>query len=576
MRGAITALTAVGMLLALVAIPRAQSSDSAAWYASFAEDAAYFAALRSPDREATIELDAATYVYRRLTTSGLRPRLQLMTDTQVDGTDSAIVEATVPGTRPDSLLIAVPLALPTAAPSDVTADEHADGAALALVLGFAHVLANAPQPPPVSVRFLFLGAERGDPDLGYPYGSRRFLQGFLAGTPTAVLYVDLAGLPEIVALRTGGDAAVAPPWLISRVSAALHTAGQPVRVPSAHAHHLIRLGLQREPALTPFYRAGHPALLLTSHTEAPGETVPAGTSADLRLARMARFLNGLLVEFGNGIPETWDRNYLLLGGTGSLLIMPEYEYVALVVVAIALVIGYAFAASRQLRYAAATLRQNVWRIVPMAAVAVGSLAAGSAGIALLAGVQESPVRWEQAPLLFLTLKLGLASLIATLAHYVAWSRFGGARREPIASFYVAGAALVLTGLVALAAAVNVALAYPFLWALLCVLLANLSRRRWSQLIWIIVAPVWIVRIVASPFLQPDLPFVALALFAPLSVDLLAGAVLLPLFLLARAVAVSLASYPPVRPAYRQQLRLRLATAVLVALLGVGGAVAVSL
>ena len=576
MRGAITALTAVGMLLALVATPRAQSGDSVEWHAAFAEDAAYFTALRSPDRQATIELDAATYVYRRLAASGLRPRLQLMTDTPVGGTDSAIVEATVPGVRPDSLLIAVPLALPAAAPSEATDDEHADGTALALVLGFARLLASAPQPPPLSVRFLFLGAERGDPDLGYPFGSRRFLQGFPASTSTAVLYVDLAGLPEVLELRTGGDAVVAPPWLISRVSAALHTAGQPVRMPPAHAHFLVRLGLQREPALAPFYRAGHPALLLTSHKEAQGEPVGTGTSPDLWLARMARFLALLLAEFGSGTPETWDRNYLLLGGTASLLIMPEYEYVALVVAAIALVIGYAFAASRQLRHAAATLRQNAWRIVPMAAVAAGSLAAGSAGIALLVSVQESPVLWEQSPLLFLTLKLGFAALVATLARYVVSSRSGGARREPIAGFYVAGAALLLTGLVALAAAVHVALAYPFLWALLCVLLANLARNRWIQLLWIILAPVWIIRIAGGLFLQPDLPFVALALFAPLSIDLLAGAVLLPLFLLARGVAVSFARYRPVRPVYRQQLRLRLAAAVLVALLGVGSAVAVSL
>ncbi len=565
------------MLLASAATPRAQSGDSAKWYASFAADAAYFTALQSPDREATIELDAATYAYRRLATSGLRPRLQLMTESHVGGPGSAIVEATVPGTQPDSLLIAVPLALPTARRSDMTADEHADGAVLALLLGFAQMLANAPQPPPVTVRFLFLGAERGDPDLGYPFGSRRFLQDFLASAPTAVLYVDLAGVPDVVELRTGGDAVVAPPWLIRRVTAAFHAAGQPVRVPPSHAHHLVRLGLQRDPSLAPFHRAGHPALRLTNHTTTRGEAAPHTASADLRLARMAQFLTLLVAEFGSGIPDTWDRNYLLLGGPASLHIMPEFEYVALVVVAIALVIAYAFAAARQLRYAAQTLWQNVSRIPPMAAVAVTALAAGSAGLAVLARPRESPALWQQAPLLFLTLKLGIAALVATLARYVVVSRSRPARREPIAGFYLAAAALLLLLLVGLAAAVNVALAYPFLWALLCVLLANLARNRWIKLIWIVLAPVWIVRIVGSLFLLPaPLPVVALLLFAPLSIDLVASAVLLPLFLVARGGVVSFAGYRRVGPLYRQQLWSGLAIAMLVALLGVGSAVALSL
>jgi hypothetical protein len=88
--------------------------------------------------------------------------------------------------------------------------------------------------------------------------------------------------------------------------------------------------------------------------------------------------------------------------------------------------------------------------------------------------------------------------------------------------------------------------------------------------------VWIVRLVASLFLQPAYAFVALALFAPLAVDLLASALLLPLVLLGRGTLVSFVGYRNVSTAYRRQLWWRLSTVLLLALIGVGSAVALAL
>lgn len=572
MRRATRAIAAAGLLLAWTAASQAQDADTLRWYGSFQEDVEFFSDLAARGEESTMEWVAAQHIRRRLALSGLRPRLHALTG-PFGESRSAIVEVAVAGRRDDTLLIAVPLALadtPGAAPLT-------DGPALALILGFAQFLAQGPDRPPISVRFLFLGGERGDPDHGYPFGSRSFLQDYLTNAPTAVLYFDLIGRPDRVQLHTGGDRVVAPPWLVRGVLSALQGAGQPVRIPAAHANDLVRLGLAEEPRLAPFFRAGHPALRLSGHADAAGAAGAAGADPDLWLARMAQFLVLLTAAYEDGIPDAWDRNYLLLGGTTSPLIVAEQDYVVLVVLAIAAVIFYAFAASTQLRYATRTLWQYGWRIPLMAAVAVAALGAGSAALGLLPRAARNPLLWHEAPVLFLALKLGLAALVATLAHYTIGRRWlEQDRRAPIASFYLAAAAVMLLAVVAAAAAVNVALAYPFVWALLCVLLANLARNRWHSLLWIVLAPVWIVRLVVSLYLQPVLSFVALTLFAPLSVDLVAAALLLPLVLLGRATLVSFFGYRNVDTGYRRQLWRRLGMALLVALIGVGSAVALSL
>jgi hypothetical protein len=579
MRRATIANALASVLLAVAVAVPAQDTGASLWYGSFDDDAEFFAAVAARDDDSSKEWTAAQYIRRRLAALGLRPRLQSLSE-PFGESRSAIVEAEIAGLQADTLLIAVPLMLSGTGPeaSEDAADAAAapgNGATLALMLGFAHFLANSDEPPPISVRFLFLGGERGDPDLGYPFGSRTFLQEYLANAPTAVLYFDLAGQPDIVELHTGGDRVVAPPWLLRHVVDALRGAGHPVRIPATHANHLVRLGLAEEPHLAPFFRAGHPALRVAGHGAGPGDD--GGGDGDLWLARMAQFLSLLTAEFADGIPATWDRNYLLLGGSMRPFIVTEQDYILIMVLAIAAVIFYAFAASTQIRYAVTTLTQYAWRIPPMAAVAVAALGIGSAALALLPRVGANPTLWQQAPVLFLALKLGLAALIATFLHYMIGSRwFTKDRREPIASFYLSAAALLLLVLVGAASAVNVALAYPFLWALLCVLLANLARNRWHSLVWIVLAPIWIIRVVASLFLQPAYSFVSLVLFAPLTIDLMAGALLLPLVLLGRATLVNLVGYRNVRTAYRRQIWWRLGMALLLALIGVGSAVALSI
>ena len=486
------AAVVVCILLALTQTLDAQQPPrfaDAAWQAEFDRDVEYLSALEPRAEGSTAELHAAEYVQRRLSAMGLSPELRFLNDPL-----SATVEAVVPGALPDSLLVAVPLAPPAPAPGDSIAvwrrlvEPTVSGIAPAVALGFARSLAGAPQPPPITVRFLFLGAEHGAAEQGYPAGSRRFLQEFQAGAPVAVLYLDLRGIPSHLVPYAGGAGIESPPWLHDRVVTALQAAGNPLRLTRANTIHLVRLGLTPRSLLAPFHRAGLPGLLLA------GQYRPLDDSESLLWPdRMQEFLALLLASFADGVPDEWGRHYLLFNRPRSPLIVAEPDYLLALILVLGLAITYLFAVSTRLRFFLAPLWRDLWRIPLLAAVTFAAVSAGTAAVRLLPVLRGTPTLWHEAPLLFVTLKLTVALLTAALLRYVAAARwFPQPRRQPVARFYWAAAVVLLFALGAGAAALNIALAFPLVWALLCALLATTSDNPWVRVLWILPAPLWII------------------------------------------------------------------------------------
>ena len=576
MRCAITASRSVGavavvcILLALTqALPaQSQRSADAAWHAAFDRDVEYLSALTPPAPGSTAELHAAEYIQRRLTAMGLSPQLRFLNDPL-----SATVEAVVPGALPDSLLVAVPLAPPAPAPGDSIAvwrwlvEPPVSGIAPAVALGFARSLAGAPQPPPITVRFLFLGAEHGAVEQGYPAGSRRFLQDFQAGAPVAVLYLDLRGIPSHLVPYAGGAGIESPPWLYDRVVTALQAAGNPLRLTRANTIHLVRLGLTPRSLLAPFHQAGLPGLQLA------GQYRPLDDSESLLWPdRMQEFLALLMASFAAGVPDDWDRHYLLFSRPRSPLIVTEPDYVLALILVLGLAITYLFAVSSRLRFFLAPLWRELWRIPLLAAATFAAISTGTAAVRLLPALRGTPTLWHEAPLLFVALKVAVALLTAALLRYVAAARwFPQPRQQPVARFDWAAAVVLLFALCAGAAVSNIALAFPLVWALLCALLATTSDNPWIRLLWIVPAPLWIAAPARGLLTLPALPFVELLLFASPGVDLLATVAVLPFWLLWRGAVAGLRRSGRKRPSYGPRIALHTWTATLAVLVVAAGA-----
>ena len=575
MRCAITAprcagaAAAVCILLSLTQALGAQQSPrtaEAAGHAAFDQDVEYLSALAPHAEGSTAELHAAEYIQRRLSAMGLSPRLRFLNDPL-----SATVEATVQGALPDSLLVAVPLASPAPAPGDSIAawrrlvEPTLSGIAPAVALGFARSLAGAPQPPPITVRFLFLGAEHGAAEQGYPLGSRRFLQEFQVGAPAAVLYLDLRGIPSHLVPYAGGAGIASPPWLYERVVTALQAAGNPLLLTRANTIHLVRLGLTPRSLLAPFHQAGLPGLQLA------GRDRPLDDSASrLWPDRMQEFLALLVASFADGVPDDWGRHYLLFNRPRAPLIVTEPDYLLALILVLGLAITYLFAVSPRLRFYLAPLWRDLWRIPVLAAATFAAISAGSGAVRLLPALRGTPTLWHEAPLLFVALKVAVALLVAALLRYVAAARWlPQPRRQPVARFDWAASAVLLFALSAGAAVFDIALAFPLVWALLCALLATTTENPWIRLLWILPAPLWIVAPVRGLLTLPALPFVELVLFASPGVDLLATAAVLPFWLLARGAVAGLRRNGRRRPAYGRRAALHAWTAILALLIVAG-------
>ena len=570
------AVAVVCILLALAQTLDAQQSPrsaESAWHAEFDRDVEYLSALAPRAKGSTAELHAAEYIQLRLSAMGLSPHLRFLNDPL-----SANVEAVVPGALPDSLLVAVPLTPPAPAPGDSIAawrrlvEPTLSGIAPAVALGFARSLAGAPQPPPITVRFLFLGAEHGAAEQGYPLGSRRFLQEFQAGAPVAVLYLDLRGIPSQLIPYAGGAGIASPPWLHERVVTALQAAGNPLLLARANTIHLVRLGLTPRSLLAPFHQAGLPGLQLT------GQYRPHDDSDSLLWPdRMQEFLALLLASFAAGVPDDWGRHYLLFNRPRSPLIVTEPDYMLALILVLGLAITYLFAVSSRLRFFLAPLWRDLWRIPLLAAVTFAAISAGSVAVRLLPALRGTPTLWHEAPLLFVTLKIAVALLAAAVLRYVAAARWlPQPRRQPVARFDWAAAAVMLFALSAGAAVFNVALAFPLVWALLCALLATTTDNPWIRLLWILPAPLWIVAPARELLTLPALPFVELVLFASPGVDLLATAAVLPFWLLWRGAAGGLRRSRRTRPGHGQRVALHTWTATLAVLIVAGGAHALTM
>ncbi|MGO9310346.1 MAG: hypothetical protein ACLQDL_15170 [Spirochaetia bacterium] len=427
---------------------------------------------------------------------------------------SRCLRVDVPGRSPDSLIIAVPIDAPPAGPSE---GDGSINVALALDL-LGRVQGTT---PPLSLIVLFLGAEYGDADV-YPMGSTLFLRDFQPASRAAVVYLNLRGVPDRVLVRGGGKGIVSPFWLMNRCVDSLRISHVPYRL-QADEVQAFRLGATDErPLIEPYLRAGYPSVGLEGEYGA----ARAAASPDM-LSALSSFLRAFLESSQGGIPEEWDRHYLLFQAGDFSLIVGEQTYVALFAGSIAAVLLFALIFLQRLKKYARTLRRNIAAIVPLAALAFLFLVAGTyvaQGILTLRGF---PSLWRYAPLEFLGLKLCTA-LVLSAALYNPLRRFPVPRNG---SFYSAAALFFLLVETAVVAVFDITFTSYFLWAFFLMFLSTLARKRWAKTVLALPAPFWGIRGIVKIFLVPALPFFKIITLSPVIGNLLVAGACIPFILI---------------------------------------------
>ncbi len=459
----------------------------------------------------TAERELLALIRDRLNAEGLAPTELDFSAADFAHSFSRSIRVDIPGASPDTLILAVPIDTP---PDASTASEGSVNVALALDL-IARLRGTT---PPLSMIVLFLGAERGD-TADYPLGSNLFVRDFRPEFRAAVLYLDLRDAGSRVDVRIGAPGIVTPYWLVDRCAQSLRAAGVTFDLPADEVQ-LFRMGTTDEHTMIePWLTAGYPAVGLRSGAPGTGDEGAAE-------AALSRFLESFVAAGTGGVPEGWDRHYLLLQAAGLSLILGEGTYVGILVLVLCAAFLYALSFIGRLRKYLRTLARNAFALVPLAVVSFVFLLGGTAALQAILLARGFDRAWAYDPLGFLALK----ACVALFLYAVLYNLF---RRLPFprnGSFYSAASILILLVDILVIAAVDISFTWYFLWAFVFVLLSTLVPNRWAKVALFLPAPFWGLRGVFAVLGPPALPFVHLLLLSPLWGNLLIAGACLPFVL----------------------------------------------
>jgi hypothetical protein len=468
----------------------------------------------SPRHEGSAQEKALiTWISARLTAMGVPYSSFDFSQSDFEHSFSTCLRVDLPGRSPDTLILAVPLDTPP----DATADS--DGSvsiALALDL-ISHVRGTTTG---LSLTVLFLGAEYGQTDV-YPMGSTLFLRDFQPDYKAAVLYLNLRSVPRTVLVRGGARGIVSPYWIMNRCVDALQAAHVPFRL-EGETTQIFRMGATDERTMIePWLKAGYPAVGLE------GEYGATDGAYDAQwMESFSTFLQGAVKAGTTGIPDEWDRHYLLLQAAGVTLIVREEVYVGILAAVLAALLLYSLVFRKGLKKYLRTLRRNLPAIVPLALLCFVFLVAGTYAVQGILSLRRFPELWRYAPLEFLALKVGVACFL----YAVLYNLF---RRLPFprnGSFYSAAALFFLLIDIVVVAVFNVSFTYYFLWAFIFVFLSALVPNRWGKALLILPAPLLGIKGIITVFLAPALPFCHFILLSPVKGNLLVAGAALPFVL----------------------------------------------
>jgi hypothetical protein len=449
------------------------------------------------------EAAAFDYVEASLRESGLAPTESDFSDASEDYSRSRIVEAAIKGSRGDELSIVVPVGTWTDSPDPT---EGAYGVALALDEAARLAEAkSAGEPCPITVRFVFLGAEkRGAFAAGAVagLGSKTWIARQEGRAGLAVLYLNMPAAPSRVSLRSAGRKALSPFWYYDGARLALEASGA-VHDIEANRQQAYRLGLATDygPA-APYLEAAIPAVELRGDEPAGPRGPGAAPSGD---GWFAAFVGRFAQAEGGGFPESWDRHYFVVELGRRIAVLTETTYVAALVALVALVLSSFLVASVARRKAVSQMLKRVPAMSAQVLAMFGVLAlvflAGKGLSMLESAAFGSSDAWRLMPRLFAAARILFSFLLfLCVLTFLVEKR----RLTPNPYFYEFAALACLAIDVLVFSVADLSASFYFIWALVLVEVSLALRRRWATLLAYLFMYLPLLVVAGELALRPDL------------------------------------------------------------------------
>lgn len=409
-------------------------------------DISYFSSLYPRLEGAEGEKEAYFYLQRRLEEEKIPFSLRTLDQLRGTHSFSSSIEVNLSGKKEDTLTVIIPIDHPAGI-------ERENDGAVNLAMGLALIREFAPRNLPISLRFLFLGAEYSGEE-NRQIGTREFLADYFPEEPQAFLYLDLKRAGARVNVRSGGDGIVAPYWFTQQLIDSLEHSGIDYRYKD-NENQIHRLGMwHRSTRINPYLQAGYPGITLDGDP-GRGDTPPVSWISSL----FSLFFE-LLDQNQEGFLEQWDRHYLYFTLFGRPVSISEQNYLYLLLGILLIPLSYPFFMSlRFLRYLR-TLFRNFWDVPVLLILIFLFLLAGSYGLRGFLLARNFPTLWRELPFIAFLIKGGLTLTIFFLF-------FGLLRRLPFSqnsSFYSSAALFLLMAAVLIIGIIDISMTYSLLWA----------------------------------------------------------------------------------------------------------------
>jgi hypothetical protein len=425
---------------------------------------------------------------------------------------SRIIEVDVPGLLPDTLIIAVPINHRAGTPAE---SDGSINSALALSL-----LAETRRiPPPVNVKFLFLGADiEGESRLG----SVLFLQDFFPESPSEVLYLNFSHLPNRILFQTGARGIVTSSEMLKRISRSIDGGKIPFLI-MGNRNQMFRLGLSEPgPPAETYLKSGYKTITLE------------GVDSGKNLHDSGPWFEGFLSFFQNylqsnrdGFSPEWDQHYLFFQIRDRYIIIEEPEVLFILIMVLSLSIIYALLFRPYMIRYLKTFIRNFWNLPIILALNFLFLLTGTFLVNGISNIRGIDSLWIYHPFLFFMLKIGSAMFLVSIS-------FQNLRRFPISkngSFYSAAGIFFFFINVFVFTFINLSYSYYFLWGYLISIFFSIFKNRLLKFILIFAAPLWLYKITYDTFSVPELRLVRILIESPILGNLLLAFVVLPFFLM---------------------------------------------
>lgn len=471
----------------------------------------FYPRLEGTEGEASL-LNAGAEYFRQL---GLEVSRRDFSSLDSGHSFSSVLEARLQGEREDTLLVIAPAnhLLETTPSNDGTIN-------IAALLSAARRLAEST--PPVTVRFLLLGAERGRGS-DYPLGSRLILQQYFPEHPVAALYLSLRSPGDTVSVDTGSGGRISPKWLLERTVSALTESETPFRLSQAQTQ-IARAAMRDErSAIAPYLAQEFPAIGFESSPDG----VRSSGEAPESVGTLADAITRLVRDSSEGLQTTWDSHYVFFETGDRYIFIPERSYIVLLLAVVFATSLYGIVYRRRFDRYARTIARNFWSLPGLYFLAFGVLVSATLIVQYYLEARGYAELWEHYPLVFFGAKVALTLFLFTLL-------FQWIQRLPISrngSFYSASAiALLFVGIVILAA-INIAFSYYFLWAYMFAFIFSVTRIRLLKALALLLAPVWLILEAVDLFSLPALRSAGSLLFSPIVGNLVLALVILPFLMM---------------------------------------------